>query len=331
MDFLYIIAMGKPVWMWGIFLSIILFLLFLDLGVFHRKAHEISIRESMLMSLFYISIALLFGGWVWIEMGPHQGKDFLTGYLIEKTLSMDNIFVISLVFSYFGIPRIYQHRVLFWGVLDVIILRGIMISLGAVLIHQFAWILFVFAAFLVFTGVKMLVMEDHDPDIGSNFILKFLRRNFRITPELHEQKFFIKKPARRSGKIVLWCTPLLVTLVMIECVDIIFALDSVPAIFAVTQDPYIIFTSNIFAVLGLRALYFTLAAMLHRFSYLKQAMALVLVFIGGKVFVAEFMGMEKFPSDISLGVTLGLLAGGVLYSLYRTRTKRSVRFLGDKD
>lgn len=331
MDFLFEIAMGKPVWMWGIFLSIILFLLFLDLGVFHRKAHEISIRESMLMSLFYISIALLFGGWVWLEMGPQSGKDFLTGYLIEKTLSMDNIFVISLVFSYFGIPRIYQHRVLFWGVLDVIILRGIMISLGAVLIHQFSWILFVFAAFLVFTGVKMLVMEDHDPDIGSNFILKFLRRNFRITPDLHEQNFFIKKPARRSGKIVLWCTPLLVTLVMIECVDIIFALDSVPAIFAITQDPYIIFTSNIFAVLGLRALYFTLAAMLHRFSYLKQAMALVLVFIGGKVFVAEFLGMEKFPSDISLGVTLSLLASGVLYSLYRTRKNRSVKFLGDHD
>lgn len=331
MDFLFEIAMGKPMWMWVIFIGIILVLLALDLGVFHRKAHEVSIRESMWMSLFYVTIALLFGVFVWWEMGAQSGKEFLTGYLIEKSLSMDNIFVISLVFSYFGVPRIYQHRVLFWGVLDVIILRGIMISLGAVLIHQFEWILYVFAAFLLITGVKMLVMDDHDPDIGNNMVLKILRKNLPITPELHGQKFFIRQPSRRdANKLVLWGTPLLVALVTIECVDVIFALDSVPAIFAITQDPYIVYTSNIFAILGLRSLYFTLAAMVHRFSYLKQALALVLVFIGGKVFVAEFLNLEKIPSEISLGVTLALLAGGVLYSLYRTRKDKPVEFLGDK-
>ncbi|HCM83984.1 MAG TPA: hypothetical protein DIS76_05405 [Rhodospirillaceae bacterium] len=329
MDFLFEMAMGKPIWMWAAFLAVVLILLVLDLGVFNRRASVPTIRHSLWMSLFYIAIALLFAGWVWFELGPQSGKEFLTGYLIEKTLSMDNIFIISLVFSYFAIPREYQHRVLFWGILSVIVLRGIMIALGAVLIAQFSWVLHVFAVFLVFTGLKMLFMEDHDPDIGNNFILKILRRHFRITPELHGQKFFVHQPSRRSEKNVLWCTPLLVALVMVECVDVIFALDSVPAIFAITTDPYIVFTSNIFAILGLRSLYFALAAMVHRFSYLKQALALVLVFIGSKIFIADIMGWVKFPSNWSLGITLGLLAGGVLYSLYRTRTNKPVKFLGD--
>jgi tellurite resistance protein TerC len=319
MDFFLETVMGKPIWMWAAFLSIVLILLVLDLGLFHRTSREISVRESLVMSVFYIAIALVFGAWVWSELGAQAGEEYLTGYLVEKTLAMDNVFVISLIFTYFAIPREYQHRVLFWGILGVIVLRAFLIGAGATLVAQYSWLLYVFAAFLIATGIKMLVMGDKPPNIDNNPVLKFMRRTMRITPDLHGERFFVTKPEGGKGKLVRYATPLFVALVLVEVVDLIFAVDSIPAIFAITTDPYIVYTSNIFAILGLRALYFALAAVIDRFVYLKQALALVLVFIGSKVFVAGAFGWEKFPASVSLAITVGLIAGGIVYSLWRTR------------
>lgn len=313
--------MGKPIWMWAAFMGVVLTLLVLDLGLFHRNLREISVRESLMMSAFYIGIGLLFGAWVWFELGAQSGEEYLTGFLVEKTLAMDNVFVISLIFTYFAVPRVYQHRVLFWGILGVIVLRAIMIGLGATLVAEYHWLLYVFAAFLIATGIKMLVMGDHDMDVEANPVLRLMRRTMRITPQLHGEKFFVTKAEPATGKMLRYATPLFVALVLIEVVDLIFAVDSIPAIFAITTDPYIVYTSNIFAILGLRALYFALAAVIDRFVYLKQALALVLIFIGSKIFVADLMGWEKFPASVSLGVTAGLIAGGIIYSLMRTRTQ----------
>ena len=319
MEFLGSSAMGKPIWMWAVFLGVVVTLLVLDLGVLHRKVREIKVGESLWMSGFYIAIALIFGGWVWYELGTQSGEEYLTGFLVEKTLAMDNVFLISLIFTFFAIPPLYQHRVLFWGILGVIVLRAIMIGLGATLVAEFGWLLYIFAVFLIATGIKMLLLGDKMPDVESNPVLRLLRRILRITPELRGQHFFVRQPDPATGRHVLWVTPLFVALVLIEIVDLIFAVDSVPAIFAITTDPYIVYTSNIFAILGLRALYFALAAVVHRFKYLKPALALILVFIGAKVFIAGFAGWEKFPASISLGVTVALLAGGIGYSLWRTR------------
>lgn len=313
------LTLGKPLWMWGAFIGLVLFLLVLDLGLLHRKSKEISIAGSLWSSAFYIAIGLGFGAWIWSTLGAQSGKEYLTGFIVEKTLAMDNVFLISLIFSYFAIPPAYQHRVLFWGILGVVVLRGIMIALGAALVAQFGWILYVFAAFLIATGIKMLVMGDQMPDLSRNPLLLWLRKTFRITPELEGERFIVRRPDPQTGKSVLWITPLLVALILIEFVDLVFAVDSVPAIFAITADPYIVYTSNIFAILGLRALYFALAAIIRRFRYLKQALALVLVFIGSKIFIADALEWEKFPATLSLGVTLALILAGVLYSLYRTR------------
>ncbi len=315
MEFLFDPVMGKPLWMWAVFIGLVLSLLILDLGVFHRKTHVIEIRESLLMSAFYIGIAVIFGAWVWTSLGAASGQAFFTGFVVEKTLAMDNIFVISLIFSYFAVPQIYQHRVLFWGILGVIVLRAIMIALGATLIAEFSWLLYVFAAFLILTGIKMLVMGEKEMNIADNPVLKFMRRHMRITDTLHGEKFFVTELDAKSGKLVRAATPLFVALILIEVVDVIFAVDSVPAIFAITTDPYIVYTSNIFAILGLRALYFALSAILGRFHYLKPALALVLVFIGSKIFVADAMGWDKFPASASLAITLGLLAAGIIASL----------------
>lgn len=319
MEFLFDPVMGKPLWMWAAFIGVVLTLLALDLGVFHRNTHEVSVKESLLLSAFYIGIALAFGAWVWTTLGAESGQAYLTGFVVEKTLAMDNIFVISLIFAYFAIPPLYQHRVLFWGILGVIILRAIMIGAGAALIANFSWVLYVFALFLIATGVKMLYVGDQTPDIASNPVLKFMRRQMRITDRLHGERFFIQEPDAGTGKCVRTATPLFVALVLIEVVDLIFAVDSVPAIFAITSDPFIVYTSNIFAILGLRALYFALAAIISRFHYLKPALALVLVFIGSKIFVADMLGLDKFPASISLGVTLALLAGGIIASLISER------------
>ncbi len=311
--------MSKPMWMWMTFGAVILGLLVFDLGVMNRKDHEVSMKESLIMCGFYTSIALLFGGWVWYEMGPTKFAEYLTGYIVEETLSIDNVFVIAMLFSFFSIPRMYQHRVLFWGILGAIIMRGIMISVGAALVHEFEWILYVFAAFLVFTGFKMLLASDKPMDLANNPVLKYMRKHFRITEELHGHDFFVKAPSRKHGKKVWWMTPLFVCLVMIEFADVIFAVDSVPAIFMITTDPFIVYTSNIFAILGLRSLYFVLAAIIKRFHYLKYALAIVLIFIGSKSFIAYLFGWEKFPIALSLGLTFGILGSGIFYSLWKTR------------
>lgn len=319
MDFIDILVMGKPLWMWLAFAAIVVFLLVLDLGVLHKKQKAINVRESLGMSGFYIAIALIFGGWVWHALGAQSGQEFITAFLVEKTLAMDNVFLISLIFTFFAIPAQYQHRVLFWGILGVIVLRGIMIGLGATLVAEFHWVLYIFAVFLVVTGFKMLFMDGHGHDMEKNPLLKFMRKHCNITNDLHEQRFFVKQPDPKTGKIVTWITPLFVALALIEFVDLIFAVDSIPAVFAITTDPFIVYTSNIFAILGLRALYFALAAVIDRFAYLKQALALVLIFIGSKIFIADLMGWEKFPATLSLGITLALIAGGMIYSLYKTR------------
>ncbi len=321
MELLFEPVMGKPAWMWAAFLSIVILLLAFDLGVLHRKSHTVGIAESLWMSAFYIAIALGFGAWIWFELGDQAGKEYLTGFIVEKTLAMDNVFVISLIFTYFAVPREYQHRVLFWGILGVIVLRGIMIGLGATLVAQYSWILYLFAVFLIFTGVKMLVSGNEEPDIEKNGMLKLLRKIIPVSQALDGNKFVTRQRDERTGKWRTLATPLLITLLMVEFVDLVFAVDSVPAIFTITLDPYIVYTSNIFAILGLRALYFALAAVIHRFKYLKPALAMVLIFIGAKPFVADWMGLEKFPPNVSLGVTLALILGGIICSLVLTSHK----------
>ena len=319
MEFLLADWLGKPAWMWLAFMGVVVSLLALDLGVLHRGSKEIGVRESLLLSAMYIAIGLAFGGWVWWEMGSQPGIEYLTGFAIEKSLAMDNVFVIAMIFGYFAIPQMYQHRVLFWGILGVIVLRAVMIAGGAALVSEFGWVLYIFAAFLILTGIKMIAMTDKSHEIGDNPLLRLLRRRLRVTDELHGERFFVSLPDPRTGRLATFVTPVFLALIMIEIADVIFAVDSVPAIFAITTDPYIIYTSNIFAILGLRALYFALAAIIHRFAYLKQALAILLVFIGSKIFVADLMGWEKFPAAISLGVTFGILAAGILWSLWRTR------------
>ncbi|GAD61273.1 TerC family protein [Aquipseudomonas alcaligenes] len=311
--------LGTATWLWLSFFAVVIALLAFDLGVLHRDEREIGVKESLMLSAGYISMGLLFSVWVFFQKGGDASMDYLTGFLIEKSLSMDNVFVIALIFSFLAIPRRYQHRVLFWGILGVIVLRAIMIGLGAALISEFDWILYVFGAFLLLTGVKMLFSKvDDEPDLSKNRFVNWLRNHLPVTDRLHEQRFFVRQPDA-SGKLKLWVTPLFLALILIELADLVFAVDSVPAIFAITQDPFIVYTSNIFAILGLRALYFALAAMIHRFTYLKYALALVLVFIGGKIFLHDIVG--KIPAEISLSVTVGLLAGGVLLSLWKTRNQ----------
>ncbi len=317
MTFLHAPFLGTALWIWFVFIGVVVTLLALDLGVLHKNDQEIGVQRSLLLSAGYISIALLFGAWVWWFLGARSGIEYFTGFLIEKSLSMDNVFVIALIFSYFAIPREYQHRVLFWGILGVIVLRAIMIGLGAALVSQFSWVLYIFGAFLVITGIKMWVIADHMPDIANNPLLKFLRKRLRVTERIEGNAFFVRRADPATGQVVRHATPLFLALCLVEFVDLVFAVDSVPAIFAITTDPFIVYTSNIFAILGLRALYFALAAMIHRFKYLKYALALVLVFVGTKIFLVGFIG--KVPPVISLSVTFGLIAGGVIVSMWKTR------------
>jgi tellurite resistance protein TerC len=313
--------LGTATWLWLSFLGIVVALLVLDLGILHRDQHEIEMRESLLLYSGYFSVGVLFGLWVWHELGSQSALEFYTGFLVEQSLSMDNVFVMALIFNFLAIPRQYQHKVLFWGIMGVIVLRAIMIGLGAALISEFDWILYVFGAFLLLTGVKMLFSKvDDEPDLANNRLVKWLRNHLPVTDRLHEQQFFVRQEDA-SGKLKLWITPLFLALILIELADLVFAVDSVPAVFAITQDPFIVYTSNIFAILGLRSLYFALAALMHRFVYLKYALALVLIFIGGKIFLHGFIG--KIPALLSLGVTFGLLAGGVLLSLLKTRNQET--------
>jgi tellurite resistance protein TerC len=311
--------LGTPVWMWLGFIGIVLALLVLDLGVVHRKQREIGVRESLAMSAFYVALGLGFGAWVWWYMGATAGINYVTGFVIEKSLAMDNVFVIAMIFAYFGIPRLYQHRVLFWGIIGVIVLRAIMIGFGAAAVQQWGWVLYLFAAFLIATGIKMWLTADKAYDVGASPVLRWVRTRFRVTDELHGEKFWVRLADPATGRRLWFMTPLFLALLMVEFVDVVFAVDSVPAIFAITTDPFIVYTSNIFAILGLRALYFALAALVDRFHYLKYALSLLLVFIGSKIFVADALGLAKVPPSVSLGITFAILAGGVAWSLWKTR------------
>ena len=315
--------LGTATWIWLVFVTVVVGLLAFDLGVLHKDDRAIGVGESLLLSTGYIGAAVVFGAWLWWMKGATSGTEYFTGFMIEKSLSMDNVFVIALIFTYFAIPPQYQHRVLFWGILGVIVLRAIMIGLGATLVSQFSWILYVFGAFLVLTGIKMWLIADHMPDIANNPLLKFLRRRLNVTQGLHGNAFFVRQSEPGTGRLVRHATPLFLALCLVEAIDLVFAVDSVPAIFAITTDPFIVYTSNIFAILGLRALYFALAAMIHRFKYLKYALALVLVFIGSKIFLVGIVG--KIPASVSLSVTFGLIAGGVIVSLWKTRATPRVQ------
>jgi tellurite resistance protein TerC len=319
MDWLTLLWLGSPLWMWLAFIGIVFTLLVLDLGVLHRKEREIGVRESLAMSAFYIALGLAFGAWVWWYLGATAGINYVTGFVVEKSLAMDNVFVIAMIFAYFGIPRLYQHRVLFWGILGVIVLRAIMIGFGAAAVQEWGWVLYLFAAFLIFTGIKMWLMADKAYDVGGSPLLRWVRGHFRVTDGLYDHRFWVKLPDPKSGRPAWFMTPLFLALLMVEFVDVVFAVDSVPAIFAITTDPFIVYTSNIFAILGLRALYFALAAMVDRFHYLKYALAVLLVFIGSKIFVADALGLAKIPPAVSLGVTFAILAAGVGWSLWKTR------------
>lgn len=325
MEFLFADWLGTPAWFWLAFLAIVAALTAFDLGFLHKENREIGIGESLKLSAFYISVAMLFGLWVWMARGPEPGMQYFTGFFIEKALSIDNVFVISLIFSYFAIPPRYQYRALLWGIIAVIVLRGLMIAGGAMLLHQAYWVLYLFAVFLIFTGVRMLFAGDMDMDIGNNRAIRFIARHMRVTPDLHGEHFFVKAPDAKTGRMVIAATPLFLALVVINIADLVFAVDSVPAIFAITTDTFIVYTSNVMAILGLRALYFALSAMVHRFHYLKYALAAILIFIGTKIFVADFlMPGGKFPPAISLGVTFALIGAGIGWSLWKTKGEERI-------
>jgi len=326
MDFLIADWLGKPLWMWSGFLLIVFALLAFDLGLMNRGEREMGIARSLKLSAFYIGFSCVYGAAVWWAFesgylkttdGTHAGVTFFTGFFIEKALSIDNVFVISLIFTFFAVPPRYQYRALVWGILAVIVLRGLMIGIGAALVQQYDWILYLFGAFLLATGVKMLFVAEAEHDVANNPVVRFLRKRMRVTDALHGERFFVRLPDAVTGRKMIHATPLFLALVIINLADVVFAVDSVPAIFAITTDPFIVFTANIMAILGLRALYFALSAMVHRFEYLKTALALVLVFIGAKIFWNQIVG--KVDPAISLGVTLALILGGVLFSLWKTR------------
>ena len=297
---------------WAVFLLIVAALLAFDLGVLHKTDHEIGVKESLWLSAFYIAVALLFGLGVWWYRGADDALLYYTGFLVEKSLSLDNVFVFALIFAFLGIPRIYEHRVLVWGILMALVFRAIFIGFGSAAVSEWQWILWFFGAFLIWTGVKMLFMrEDHAPDFANSVVYRWMQRRMNLTQEYRGHAFWF----RENG--VRYFTPLFVALILVNFADIIFAVDSVPAILAITQDPFLVYTSNIFAILGLRALYFALSAMIHRFHYLKYALALILVLIGVKI-VLMMIGI-KLPALLTLGLTFGLIAGGIVYSLYRTK------------
>lgn len=316
------IFLGYPVWMWALFMALVLLIMAFDLGVLHKKRPVVSVKSSFMMCGLYFTLAMLFNAWVYHHLGPQSGKEFLVGYLIELSLSVDNLFVFLLVFAHFAVPREYQHRVLFWGILGALVMRGLMIGLGTTVVKNFSDILYVFGAFLVFTGIKMLIAADQEPDISQNRLLGFMRRKFRVTDEYNGDRFTVKK----DGKT--WLTPLFLVLVLIEISDVIFAVDSIPAIFAITHDPFIVFTSNMFAILGLRSLYFAMAAFMHRFEYLKYGLSLILIFIGIKMLVNHYFGYPVIPTEIALVITAGVIVASVVISLVKTKGMAAPEHVG---
>ena len=304
-------SLNPPFWVWVAFNLFVLAMLALDLLVFHRHAHEVRPREAAAWSAVWVALALVFNTGLYFAAGREPALAFLTGYVIEKALSVDNIFVFVLIFSYFQVPAKYQHRVLFWGIIGALVMRGTMIGAGAWLVQQFHWILYIFGGFLVITGIRMATHQEQDLDPESNFVLRLLIRFTSVTPKYDGQKFFTTRQ-EPGGRVRRVATPLFVTLVMVETTDLIFAVDSIPAIFAVTQDPFLVYSSNIFAILGLRALYFLLAGIIHRFHFLKLGLSAVLVFVGVKMLI---MDLYKIPIGLSLLVVVTTLGLSVAASL----------------
>jgi len=299
-------------YLWIGFTIFIIFMLGLDLGVFNKKTHVISIKEAVAWSVVWIALALLFNAGIFYYSGSQKAFEFLTGYVIEKSLSIDNIFVFVLIFSYFKVPSEYQHKVLFWGVFGALVLRAIFIFAGVALIQQFHWIIYIFGIFLIVTGIKMITDKDKKFDPENNPVMKFARKKMSIVNEYHGSSFFI----RNGGK--LFATPLFLVLIFIETTDVIFAVDSIPAILAVSNDTFIIFTSNVFAILGLRALYFALAGIIEKFKYLSYGLAVVLVFVGIKMLIS---GYFKIPILISLGVILSVILVSILLSYFKSQNQ----------
>ncbi|MDQ1348221.1 MAG: tellurite resistance protein TerC [Acidobacteriota bacterium] len=297
-------------WLWAGFNLFVLAMLAIDLGVFHRQAHAVSLREASIWSAVWIALALVFSLGVWKFLGPQPGVEFLTGYLIEKSLSVDNIFVIALLFAYFKVPDQYQHRVLFWGILGALVMRAAFILAGAALLERFHWIIYLFGAFLVLTGIKMAFAPEQGLEPEKNPIVRLVRRLMPVTSDFRGSSFFVREGGRLAA------TPLFLVLVMVEFTDLVFAVDSIPAIFAVTRDPFLVYTSNVFAILGLRSLYFLLAGVMHKFEYLKLGLAAILVFVGAKMALVDWV---KIPSGISLGVIAAILAVAVAASLLKAR------------
>jgi tellurite resistance protein TerC len=302
-------SVGSPA-LWGGFIAFVIAMLALDLGVFHRKAHVVKFKEALGWSVVWISMALLFNVGVWWKFGTEPGVQFLTGYLIEKSLSVDNIFVFVVIFSALRIPALYQHRVLFWGILSALVLRAVMIFAGVAMLERFHWLIYVFGAFLILTGVKLFLQRNKEEHPEDGWLMRFARRTIPSTNNFDGHHFFTKENSR-------WlATPLFMALLLVEASDVIFALDSIPAIFAVTRDPFLVFTSNIFAILGLRSMFFLLAGAVEKFSYLKVGLSAVLVFVGAKMALVDVV---KIPPALSLGVIATLLGGSIVASLVKNR------------
>jgi tellurite resistance protein TerC len=302
-------SIGSPL-LWGGFLCFVLAMLALDLGVFHRKAHTVSIREAAIWSAVWVGFALLFGAGVHYWYGPERALEFATGYVIEKALSVDNIFVFVVIFGYFAVPNALQHRVLFWGILGALVMRAIFIMLGGAFLAKFHWAIYVFGGILVVTGIKLLVQRNEHYDPAGNPIVKLFRRFMPVSDKYDGQNFFTRIDGRRVA------TPLFLALLVVEATDVVFAVDSIPAIFAITKDPFIVFTSNIFAILGLRSLYFLLAGVVDKFRYLKLGLSFVLVFVGLKMLLVDYY---KVPVGLSLAIIAGILGGSVIASLIANR------------
>lgn len=305
--------MTEPIWAWGIFLLAVLFMLAVDLGVFHRKAHVVSFKEAAIWSVVWVVVALIINGVVWAWLGRQKALEFFTGYLVEKALSADNIFVFAVIFNYFAVPPEYRHRVLFWGVLGAIIFRLAFILAGTALLKKFHWIIYVFGVIVIVSGIKLLTRKEEQIHPERNPVLRLARRFLPITPNYHGQKFLV----RIEDKFM--ATPLLLVLLVVESTDIVFAVDSIPAIFAITRDPFIVFTSNVCAILGLRALYFLLEGMMRLFRYLDEGLAIILVFIGVKMLVSEFY---KIPTSVALGFVVLVLTVTIVLSLMAERREK---------
>jgi tellurite resistance protein TerC len=292
--------------LWAAFNVVVFVMLALDLGVFHRKAHTVHLREAAIWSAVWIGLSLVFNGVVYLWKGSEAGLQFLTGYLIEKSLSIDNIFVFVLIFSYFSVPAAYQHRVLFWGILGALVMRAILIAAGVVLIEKFHWIIYVFGAFLIFTGWRMARHSEVEIHPEANPVVRLARRFLPLHPNYEGQRFFV----RQGGRLL--ATPLFLVLLIVESTDLVFAVDSIPAILAISTDPFIVYTSNVFAILGLRALYFLLAGIIDRFRYLRVGLAVVLVFVGFKMVVSD---LYRIPIAVALGVVGGVILASIIASL----------------